>query len=30
MTSGHSLRQLDNEIARVRERLGVYERKRSR
>ena len=26
MTSGHSLRQLDNEMARVRERLGVYER----
>ncbi len=26
MTSGHTLRQLDNELARVRERLGVYER----
>ncbi len=26
MTSGHTLRQLDNEMARVRERIGVYER----
>jgi chromosome segregation protein len=25
MTSGHTLRQLDSEMARVRERLGVYE-----
>jgi len=26
MTSGHSLRQLENEMARVRERIGGYER----
>jgi chromosome segregation protein len=26
MTSGHTLRQLDGEMTRVRERLGVYER----
>ncbi len=26
MTSGHSLRQLDGEMARVRERMTVYER----
>jgi chromosome segregation protein len=30
MTSGHTLRQLDSEMARVRERLGVYEREELR
>jgi chromosome segregation protein len=30
MTSGHTLRQLDSEMARVRERLGVYEREAQR
>ncbi len=30
MTSGHTLRQLDSEMARVRERLGTYEREMTR
>jgi chromosome segregation protein len=30
MTSGHSLRQLDNEMTRVRERVGTYERELAR
>ena len=30
MTSGHTLQQLDGEMARVRERLGTYEREMSR
>jgi chromosome segregation protein len=30
MTSGHTLRQLDSEMARVRERLGVYEHEAQR
>jgi chromosome segregation protein len=30
MTSGHTLRQLDSEMARVRERLGMYEREMTR
>jgi chromosome segregation protein len=30
MTSGHTLRQLDGEMSRVRERLGVYERELQR
>ena len=30
MTSGHTLQQLDSEMARVRERLGIYEREMTR
>ncbi len=30
MTSGHTLQQLDSEMARVRERLGTYEREMTR